>query len=57
MFVKKEDGSLGTTTNRSGGIQGGISNGEHITFRIAFKPPATIGKEQKTVGTSILSSR
>jgi len=48
MFVKKADGTLGTTTNRSGGIQGGISNGEHITFRIAFKPPATIGKEQKT---------
>jgi chorismate synthase len=46
-FVKKGD-TLGTVTNRSGGIQGGISNGEPITFRIAFKPPATIGKEQDT---------
>lgn len=48
LFVKREDGSLGTSTNRSGGIQGGITNGEPITFRIAFKPPATIGKEQAT---------
>jgi chorismate synthase len=39
---------LGTHTNNSGGIQGGISNGEHIYFRVAFKPPATIGKEQST---------
>jgi chorismate synthase len=39
---------LGTSTNNSGGIQGGISNGEPIVFRIAFKPPATIGKEQPT---------
>lgn len=47
MFVKKE-GRLGTATNFSGGIQGGISNGENIVFRLAFKPPATIGKEQQT---------
>ena len=33
MFVRKEGGGLGTTTNRSGGIQGGISNGEHVYFR------------------------
>jgi chorismate synthase len=38
-----------TVTNRSGGIQGGISNGEYITLRIAFKPTATIRKEQNTV--------
>jgi chorismate synthase len=38
-----------TVTNRSGGIQGGISNGEYITLRIAFKPTATIRKEQDTV--------
>ncbi len=38
-----------TTTNRSGGIQGGISNGENILFRIAFKPTATIAKAQQTV--------
>jgi chorismate synthase len=39
-----------TRTNRSGGIQGGISNGEDIVFRVAFKPVATIAKSQKTVG-------
>ncbi len=41
-------GSLGTSTNNSGGVQGGISNGEPIIFRVAFKPPATIAREQKT---------
>lgn len=46
-FVKKGD-RLGTETNRSAGIQGGITNGEDIYFRVAFKPPATIGKEQHT---------
>ena len=44
-FVLKEN-RLGTTTNRSGGIQGGISNGENIYFRVAFKPVATIGRDQ-----------
>ncbi|EDQ88595.1 uncharacterized protein MONBRDRAFT_32779 [Monosiga brevicollis MX1] len=48
LFVKKGDG-LGTATNNSGGIQGGISNGENIVFRIAFKPPATIGQQQQSV--------
>ncbi|MDJ0570784.1 MAG: chorismate synthase [Pleurocapsa sp. MO_192.B19] len=38
-----------TVTNRSGGIQGGISNGENIVMRAAFKPTATIGKQQRTV--------
>ena len=38
-----------TATNRSGGIQGGISNGENIVLRAAFKPTATIRKEQRTV--------
>ncbi len=47
-FVSKET-SLGTQTNFSGGIQGGISNGEPVYFRVAFKPPATIGKPQDTV--------
>jgi chorismate synthase len=47
-FVKKGD-RLGTVTNHSGGVQGGISNGEPIFFRVAFKPPATIGQPQKTV--------
>ena len=38
-----------TTTNHSGGIQGGISNGEDINFEVALKPTATIRKKQKTV--------
>lgn len=46
-FVQKGD-RLGTLTNHSGGIQGGISNGEAIHFRVAFKPPATIGTAQAT---------
>ncbi len=45
-FVWK-DGRLGTLTNRSGGVQGGITNGEPILFRVAFKPPATIGRPQQ----------
>ena len=45
-------GRIRTTTNNSGGVQGGISNGEDIYFRVAFKPPATIALEQKTVTTS-----
>ncbi len=48
-FYIDENGETRTVTNRSGGIQGGISNGENIIIRIAFKPTATIGKEQKTV--------
>lgn len=46
-FVRK-GGRLGTRTNFSGGVQGGISNGEPIRFRVAFKPPATIGQAQST---------
>lgn len=42
-------GRLGTLTNHSGGVQGGISNGEPVTFRVAFKPVATIGQSQATV--------
>jgi chorismate synthase len=45
-------GRVRTATNNSGGVQGGISNGEEIYFRVAFKPPATIALEQKTVTTS-----
>lgn len=40
---------LTTKTNNSGGIQGGISNGAHVYFTVAFKPPATIGQAQNTV--------
>ena len=46
------EGKIRTTTNNSGGVQGGISNGEDIYFRVAFKPPATIALQQKTVTTS-----
>ena len=47
-FVNRE-GRIRTSTNNSGGVQGGISNGEELFFRIAFKPTATILKTQKTV--------
>ena len=47
-MIVARDGGLGTATNNSGGVQGGISNGEPIVFRIAFKPPATIGLAQET---------
>ena len=45
------DNKVRTTTNRSGGVQGGISNGENIVFRVAFKPTATIARPQRTVTT------
>jgi chorismate synthase len=48
LFESKE-GSVKTTTNRSGGVQGGISNGEELYFRTAFKPTATVLQKQKTV--------
>ena len=47
-FVMRQ-GRPRTVTNRSGGIQGGISNGEEIVFRVAFKPTATISQAQQTV--------
>jgi chorismate synthase len=47
-FIKKGQ-QLGTRSNYSGGVQGGISNGEPIVFRVAFKPVATIGQVQNTV--------
>jgi chorismate synthase len=47
-YVRKEDGTYGTLTNNSGGIQGGISNGENIFFKVAFKSPATISQPQST---------
>jgi chorismate synthase len=51
-FLPSEDGRLRTATNNSGGIQGGISNGEPITLRVAFKPTATIRKEQQTINAA-----
>ncbi len=44
-----KDGNIRPLTNRSGGIQGGISNGEEVVFRLGFKPVATIMKTQQTV--------
>lgn len=49
VFLRGEDGQITTATNHSGGIQGGISNGQDIYFRVAFKPVATILTEQETV--------
>lgn len=49
VFVPGKDGQVHTATNRSGGTQGGISNGEEIVFRVAFKPTATILRPQTTV--------
>jgi chorismate synthase len=49
IFYRADDGRIRTRTNYSGGIQGGISNGEDIVFRVAFKPTATVLQEQETV--------
>jgi len=48
-FVRRDDGSIGTTANRHGGILGGISTGEEIVVRLAAKPPASIARPQQTV--------
>lgn len=48
-FYRDEKGSVRTRTNHAGGTLGGISNGETIHFRIAFKPVSTISKKQQTV--------
>ncbi len=48
-FIPGEDGRPRTASNRSGGVQGGISNGEDVVVRVAFKPTATIRKAQQTV--------
>lgn len=49
VFEKRGDGTIGTVTNHSGGIQGGISNGEDITMRIAFKPVPTLMRPVPTI--------
>ncbi len=51
-FYTDDAGEIRTVTNRSGGTQGGITNGENIIIRVAFKPTATIRKEQHTVTQS-----
>jgi len=48
-FLPSNSDRLKTSTNNSGGIQGGITNGEDIVMRIAFKPTATIRKSQNTI--------
>ena len=49
LFVTDNEGHVHTLTNNSGGIQGGISNGEDIYFRVVFKPVATLLREQPTI--------
>jgi chorismate synthase len=51
--IRNISGEVHTTSNRSGGVQGGISNGETIFFRTAFKPVATVMHEQDTVDTQL----
>ncbi len=51
LFTADEDGTIVTSTNYSGGVQGGISNGMPIYFRVAFKPVATIIREQDSIDT------
>jgi chorismate synthase len=50
---RAKGGKVYTTSNRSGGIQGGISNGQTIYFRVAFKPVATVMLEQQTVDVDL----
>ena len=52
-LFRSKGGKVHTITNRSGGIQGGISNGETIYFRVAFKPVATVMHEQDTVDVEL----
>ena len=49
FLINEDDGNVTTLTNNSGGIQGGLSNGADIRFRVLFKPTATISKKQSTV--------
>lgn len=52
QFTTDDNGRIVTTTNHSGGIQGGITNGMPITMRVAFKPVATLARPQATVTSS-----
>ena len=49
VFFVDETGKIRTRTNNSGGVQGGITNGEDVYFRVAFKPVATLLREQQTL--------
>ena len=51
--MRSKRGKVRTTTNNSGGVQGGISNGETVHFRVAFKPVATVMHEQDTVDSQL----
>lgn len=51
-FYTDDNGHVRTRSNHSGGIQGGISNGEDIYFRVAFKPVATIMQDQESINQS-----
>ena len=48
-LFEEQGGRVRTKSNRSGGVQGGISNGEELYFRVAFKPTATVLQKQQTV--------
>jgi chorismate synthase len=52
IFIKKKNNRIGTITNHSGGVQGGVTNGEDIYFKVAFKPVSTIKITQQTVDLS-----
>jgi len=49
--LTSDNGVVSTKTNNAGGVVGGISNGENLVFRVAFKPVSTIGKTQQTITT------
>jgi chorismate synthase len=51
-FIRRADGTIGTTSNHAGGVLGGISSGEEIVVRIPAKPPASIARQQQTVDRS-----
>ena len=52
LFYTDDSGQTRTRTNRSGGVQGGISNGEDLIFRVAFKPTSTLMRDQESVNTA-----
>ena len=51
-FIRRADGSVGTTSNHAGGVLGGMSSGEEIVVRVAAKPPASIARQQQTVSAT-----
>ena len=53
IFAIDENGNPTTLTNRAGGVLGGITSSRPVEFRVAFKPTATIAKEQDTISTDL----